>query len=771
MPKKNIRIDIKAEELKKKLNIRDGKDGKNGLKGEKGDKGDKGDTPDVSNIVSEALKLAQVELESKIPTPIQIAEQIPVLGEKVRDSLELLQGEDRLDKNAIRGLDDYDEIAQLARKPKIVNKTIVKGGSAGGLQDLQSVTDIGSTTTNPIQTPTIQALTSAGGSIKSHSGSTVAEFGAGGGQNWTFYDGVKLDGGTASRVLLTDASKNITYSTLTSADLEAIPTMYVPYTGATSNVNLGSYELTTGQVNTPIIKNPSGNNVTFKNLLNTTIATIDSNGNVFAGILSAPVGSVSAPSYTFTGETNTGAYRIGSGIYGITTLGVERARFSATGMTFTTPSSSTGGIITANYTANTWTNSSLVQKILNGTVTLNQSGTAGFDIIDFSITQTAVGSGEKNLIRFNRSGSGVFTVNYQGAVTLNKSMPTTPVGMLDIVTVGTYADTVPAILAGKAVTSGNSLGASFRNLTGTTGNAMIEIAGIISGSPRVGHIRTDSAGNMSFHTGSTAYGTLGTQRLFIAQGGNVGIGTTTSIAYALQVDSTSTNQFAVRYNASNYLSTQVISTGGAILTPAGTSPYFQVQVGSAFFKQDQSGQFTFYNPSNYVVFQGDDTGSYIASNVYSNTESGLHSTNGDEYIATFDQDLYEFYYFQRSLYGSNTVINSLAQLKILNADGYQFQIGHDLDNLFMVDVASDGNVSFYANSLSITPRFYFNERVVFGKQAQLASFTVATLPSSPETGDIAYVTDALTPVWNATVVGGGSVKVLVQFDGSNWKVA
>lgn len=55
----------------------------------------------------------------------------------------------------------------------------------------------------------------------------MAEFGAGGGQNWTFEDGVKLNGGTASRVLLTDASKNIAYSTLTSADLEAIPTTYL----------------------------------------------------------------------------------------------------------------------------------------------------------------------------------------------------------------------------------------------------------------------------------------------------------------------------------------------------------------------------------------------------------------------------------------------------------------------------------------------------------------------------------------------------------------
>lgn len=68
--------------------------------------------------------------------------------------------------------------------------------------------------------------------FKNQSLANVASFGLGGGQNWTFYDGVKLDGGTASRVLLTDASKNISYSTLTSAELEAIPTTYAKLDGS-----------------------------------------------------------------------------------------------------------------------------------------------------------------------------------------------------------------------------------------------------------------------------------------------------------------------------------------------------------------------------------------------------------------------------------------------------------------------------------------------------------------------------------------------------------
>jgi hypothetical protein len=50
----------------------------------------------------------------------------------------------------------------------------------------------------------------------------------------------------------------------------------------------------------------------------------------------------------------------------------------------------------------------------------------------------------------------------------------------------------------------------------------------------------------------------------------------------------------------------------------------------------------------------------------------------------------------------------------------------------------------------------------------LAQYTVATLPTGIQ-GAMAYVTDALTPLYNTTVVGGGSSVVRVFFDGTSWK--
>ena len=46
-------------------------------------------------------------------------------------------------------------------------------------------------------------------------------------------------------------------------------------------------------------------------------------------------------------------------------------------------------------------------------------------------------------------------------------------------------------------------------------------------------------------------------------------------------------------------------------------------------------------------------------------------------------------------------------------------------------------------------------------------YTVATLPTGV-VGMRAYVTDALAPSYSATAVGGGSVKIPVFYNGTNW---
>jgi hypothetical protein len=84
-----------------------GPQGKQGIEGPKGEKGDKGDSVSGPQGVpgrdaDEEAILAKIEKD------------LPALGARIRDGLELLQGEARLDKSAIKGLDELE--ARLTAK-------------------------------------------------------------------------------------------------------------------------------------------------------------------------------------------------------------------------------------------------------------------------------------------------------------------------------------------------------------------------------------------------------------------------------------------------------------------------------------------------------------------------------------------------------------------------------------------------------------------------------------------------------------------------------
>jgi hypothetical protein len=85
----------------------------------------------------------------------------------------------------------------------------------------------------------------------------------------------------------------------------------------------------------------------------------------------------------------------------------------------------------------------------------------------------------------------------------------------------------------------------------------------------------------------------------------------------------------------------------------------------------------------------------------------------------------------------------------------------------------------YQNQLNNILRLYFNrlqniiDQLDSGAiQPPLTNYTVATLPFASVAGKGArsFVTDALAPVFGATVVTGGAVAVPVYSDGTNWKV-
>jgi hypothetical protein len=75
-------------------------------------------------------------------------------------------------------------------------------------------------------------------------------------------------------------------------------------------------------------------------------------------------------------------------------------------------------------------------------------------------------------------------------------------------------------------------------------------------------------------------------------------------------------------------------------------------------------------------------------------------------------------------------------------------------------------------------RLYFNQldnstqQLTTNNNLLYSVYTVATLPSAVTSANGArtFVSDALAPVFGATVVTGGAVATPVYSDGTNWKV-
>lgn len=96
----------KGEDGKDGIDGLNGIDGKNGLNGTNGKDGKDADPVRTAELAS---KMAQDALKYSIPTIPQIKAELSITGEKIRDNLEDLQGDERLDKKAIRGLEDLEK--------------------------------------------------------------------------------------------------------------------------------------------------------------------------------------------------------------------------------------------------------------------------------------------------------------------------------------------------------------------------------------------------------------------------------------------------------------------------------------------------------------------------------------------------------------------------------------------------------------------------------------------------------------------------------------
>ena len=94
------------------------------------------EAPVVEKIIEKTTETVIREQPIEIIKEVAVldVDKLPQFGDKFRDGLELLQGEERLDKNAIKGLEDYQEVAKLAKDSVFLNR----GGNGKGLFSQQN---------------------------------------------------------------------------------------------------------------------------------------------------------------------------------------------------------------------------------------------------------------------------------------------------------------------------------------------------------------------------------------------------------------------------------------------------------------------------------------------------------------------------------------------------------------------------------------------------------------------------------------------------------
>jgi len=229
-------------------------------------------------------------------------------------------------------------------------------------------------------------------------------------------------------------------------------------------------------------------------------------------------------------------------------------------------------------------------------------------------------------------------------------------------------------------------------------------------------LQTDGSGNLSWAAASGGSGvTSVTATSPVASSGgttpNITISQATSSTNGY-LSSTDWNTFNNKQAAGTYVTT--VGATSPVNSTGGTTPTISVNATSSntalyLVQRNASGDFS----ANYITA----TGFYADANYYM-------QMSGAQPNLVFDTNDYLSY---------DRTNNS-----------YNFQIAGN--GIFKVTPT-------YAQSL---------------QPFVLPQYTVATLPSGIQ-GAMAYVTDALAPMYNTTVVGGGSSVVRVFFDGTSWK--
>lgn len=263
--------------------------------------------------------------------------------------------------------------------------------------------------------------------------------------------------------------------------------------------------------------------------------------------------------------------------------------------------------------------------------------------------------------------------------------------------------------------------------------------------------------------------------------------------FDLMIDS----KLSIAYDASNYYSTTVNSAGSVTFNAVGSVPQFNFTDYTTISTSGSSETFRVSNSgvSGMWSFASQMYNSSVATGTNLNIATSFANPEGNSglnifaYGTTTGTNIGGYYealngginvgVIGKSITAKNSAINIGVIGVALNTATVPTQIG----GYFALDptntptftsaalMADNGTTTsdIFVGRDNGTSVFRVTDggNVILSAPVRLRQYTVATLPAGTQ-GDVAYVTDALSPSYLTTIVGGGIIVTPVFYNGTNW---
>ena len=373
-----------------------------------------------------------------------------------------------------------------------------------------------------------------------------------------------------------------------------------------------------------------------------------------------------------------------------------------------------------------------------------------------------------SLLPAGTSGQLLVTLGSSAAPAWTSSVNLTSVSTGTLYTTGLtgylYGNGASAVTASTTIPT-SSLSGTLGVANGGTGVTTSTGSGanVLSTSPTLVTplLGTPTSGTLTNCTGlPLSTGVTGT--LSASLGGTGEAGTLTGILYG---NGTSAHTVATTAQALSLIGTLPVTNGGTGLTTL-TAGYIPYGNGTSAFNSSASLYFDGTNlgigTTSFTPLSGAARSVRVVSPA-SNQDADFEVVAGGAWFRSYSQNTSGYGYGGWQHYDSSG--NLQAGVFTAGNSAIQFNTANtERARIFASGGFSIGNTTDPgAGNLSVTGS------IVSGSTVKTAGYTVATLPTGV-TGARTYVTNALAPVFGATVVGGGAVIIPVFYNGTNWIV-